>query len=706
MSEEDSFQDISKSSFIKVGDSGEHSSESEPESRLVRRPRNPAVRVTGNIDHPNVSSLDERHPLLRETGVLYAAIGRSVNFRKLHDERPSSGRKKFTKVASSVSKYIFIPGSNSSKSSKRRTSKKYSRSINAARLQASKAGLGPVSGYKMFLPTKADRLYMLSHNGRRAFFYKVMFECGFRILGHPFIDQVLDSYGIATSQLNPNSWFLLVGEKLLSRVLLVGIFGKPECFGVRVKDEEAWPIETQWRKVKTTEINDKHFTLTSAEEKQVEHLEKHSYKPRVLVDPARLVLCGLSPEPYKMEGIKKQKCSAGVCTPLTIFTEMERNGVIVEVDTWVRPGSQAMGHGAGKGPMALKLMQEAYEKEQADRPSPSSEAHSYDHGDYEMNPARLAAAQKRLQDELAAVAAAKSASAANVTSLTVGSTLPSIAEESNEADDLRVVASHPSLFSSGIFSGGGFGEWRELERQGQASPLFIELLGRYFAHGLSFGTLHDVAATMLGAEANFSKYEKEIRTTVLEIGDFIDKHKSGASIAQVNQLKADLLESRAKLIAAEGKLQTTELSLKDANKRAKKKDDLLKKLNRTHLKSVNKLQTKVNNLNAELDACYGATARQVLRARASAIYMIRKTKGIDDMSDTKFEDEELPDGDPLSKEFDPKPFEAPLEDPDSSDEVGAIMGKESEGGKEVTNETEGVEQRESPLKKKRKANEE
>ncbi|OMO93794.1 hypothetical protein CCACVL1_06349 [Corchorus capsularis] len=479
-------------------------------------------------------------------------------------------------------------------------------------------------------------------------------------------------------------------------------FWKPEFFRIQVKDGEAWPVETQWRKVKTSKLNAERFTLTAIEERQVAYLERHSYKPKDLVEPARLVLYGLSPEPYKMKGIKKQKCSVGVCTPLTIFTEVEKDGEIIEVSKRVIVVSKG-GYPHSCMPQQdpanpFEIRERLMRKIKLIVPPLLEKliltVYCY-RGDYNMNHACLAAAQKHLQDEMAAAAAGKSASKANVTSLTIGSTLPSIAEESNEANDLQVLpspptkrlltgqssqsvpseASHLSLFTSGIFSGGGFGEWRELECQGQVSPPFVELLGRYFAHGLSFGTLHDVAA----------------------VRDLSDVERAAFIMASTSQ---------AKLIATEGKLKTTELSLRDANRKAKKKDDLLRKLKRTHLKSVSKLQTKVNNLNAEVDACYLATTRQVLRARASAIYMIKKAKDIDDVSGINFEDEELSVGDPLSKEFDPKPFEAPPKDPDSSDEDGTVTGKEVEGGKEVSHETEDVEQHDSPLKKKRKTGEE
>ncbi|OMO58801.1 hypothetical protein CCACVL1_25349, partial [Corchorus capsularis] len=295
---------------------------------------------------------------------------------------------------------------------------------------------------------------------------------------------------------------------------------------------------TQCRVVKTSKLNAQKFTLTTSEEAQVRYLEKYPYKLRDLVEAARLVLYGINPEPYKMKGIKKQKCSARVCTQLTIHEEVEKNGekldvprraIVVKkggsqscllpqdsaecappkyrVDKWVRPVSQPVGRGA-------------------------------DRGEYNMNPTRLAATQKRLEEQMVAV------------------------------------------------------------------------------------------KTMLAAEANFLKYEKEIRAAVLGIGNFIDKNKPGASISQVNKLKDDLLSAQAQLVSIKGKLKITELDLKDAKKKANNKDDLLRKQTKARVKAEKKLQ--INNLNAELDAIYEDTVRQVLRARASVIYMIQQHKGIED----------------------------------------------------------------------------
>ncbi|OMP04776.1 Transposase (putative), gypsy type [Corchorus capsularis] len=240
-------------------------------------------------------------------------------------------------------------------------------SIRAVRAHVSRVGLGPITGFKFCYPTEDDRLYNIRQNRRRAFFTRVMFECGFRLPGHPFVHEVLRYYDIVASQVTPNAWILIMcyvvnciyrgwkpSLKFFRHEFRVSNNGgfisfnrrkrktffetpsswrdwKVEFFGIQIRKGMKWPIRTRWTNIQSKSYNVAKYELNSKNQEQLRYFSSQTLQWKEILHAARLILCGISPLPYQMSDVDDSELEVGVCQPLVFKRKELVDGEEIEI---------------------------------------------------------------------------------------------------------------------------------------------------------------------------------------------------------------------------------------------------------------------------------------------------------------------------------------------------------------------------------------
>ncbi|OMO54299.1 Transposase (putative), gypsy type [Corchorus capsularis] len=201
-------------------------------------------------------------------------------------------------------------------------------------------------GFQVFNCSKDDRAYNIHCWGRQAFFYKLMFDYGFRLPAHPFIKQFLDFYGVAASQFVPNTWKIVISYLVISiykgwkpsmstiRCLFqvqkrgLGWYTlqarqgrknklkgpesnrkwKSDFVGIEVSQGTDWSVPVQWRSVRVEDKNEyKSLVLSEEEQEQILYMQNHNHTVEDLCHRTRLYLCLLAPAPDFLEDFRFNK---------------------------------------------------------------------------------------------------------------------------------------------------------------------------------------------------------------------------------------------------------------------------------------------------------------------------------------------------------------------------------------------------------------
>ncbi|OMO92057.1 hypothetical protein CCACVL1_06927 [Corchorus capsularis] len=493
----------------------------------------------------------------------------------------------------------------------------------AARAAACKFGLGPESGFRLFYPREEDRIFHIRRNSRRIFLYRSMFEAGFRLPGHPFYWQVLKSYGLGASQVTSNGWVLLVG-------------------------------------VSSQVINSQAFVLTPKEKMQMEYFDRHHYDGKEVVLASRLVHAGLGPRPYLARSLRP----AYVVVENGQVKDVERRIIvnvrgypptyipspdpskpfqIVEYDPCVWAGTEwadgaapptppPAGHRcAGKDMMTLRALELARVRHQGDRSSSASGSSDGPSGSSQaMNPQKLAEAQRRVAESRQK-------------------------QLQSSGTPASVPAGAPSLFSSGIFSGGGFGDW--VHRDQDATPnSLLDLLANFFAHGMSFGSPSDYEAVRgLGGmersvfalaavmQVNFAEYEESFRSVAPSLARLIDERMPAQNINQGQTLARERDNALQEVSELGDKLKELKAKYKETDRTLRReRDDHRSELQRREAEE-RKLKIRIAELKHENVGCYAQIVYEKEKSRDSALPQVQ---GFSDFAGIPFEKEEVPNNYP------------------------------------------------------------
>ncbi|OMO59927.1 hypothetical protein CCACVL1_24527 [Corchorus capsularis] len=200
-----------------------------------------------------------------------------------------------------------------------------------------------------------DRAFHIRKGGRVAFFYNKAFKCGFRLPAHPFIIELCNYYGVAPSQLVPNTWKILISYIIICMykgwtlyvVVIRHLFqlqkrkggwyafqvrrGKknkfpspennqqwqPKFIGVEAREGTEWGVPIQWWEINASKKNDpKGWVLSEEEKKHADYLQRVRHSPEKWCHRTHLYLYGLAPLPDAYD--KMPTLEMGTVGPLEI----------------------------------------------------------------------------------------------------------------------------------------------------------------------------------------------------------------------------------------------------------------------------------------------------------------------------------------------------------------------------------------------------
>ncbi|OMO64058.1 hypothetical protein CCACVL1_22086 [Corchorus capsularis] len=571
-------------------------------------------------------------------------------------------------------------------------------SLKAAKLQACKAGLGPHSGYKFCSPHEDDRLYHIRQNGRRAFFPKVIFECGFRFPGHPFVFEVLDFYNIAASQISPNA-STEEGRKLGLPVRRVGATGSRSFFGVQLKKGMKWPIEIRWEDIDTKAFNSEKFDLSSGDEEELEYFDSQTFNWKELIHATRLVLSGISPLPYQMKGVGD--VGPGVCPLVFKWVELidgkevvKTESVVVnalgDVDRKFLPPGQYVeqpfvapwwngkkwvdgpshsgvpvgpgNHGRGKGLMALNVLAQAvghpgFQSSPAPtQPSPSDEQDFAEVTATEMDESLLAAI--RAKQDAARQAHLQGLSPIRAVSQTQ---IPAPLETPTGPNKTSAPPAQTPVYARPRGSPLLMPPLGPTDAPG--SPDVLDLMAAFFTYGLNYANGEDFKAVrslipversamvvctsvqnLLSARANFAAYEHEIAVCAPQLSKFIGERMPGAPHFQqqweLDRAATALKEKEGQLKDLQDDYDGTLKTLKETKVQLQEEKARVSRRNKS-LKKERDACAKDKAAWAQEKSAIQAAA-YMNKARDSAIYMMQKQYPSVDASVINFGADELP----------------------------------------------------------------
>ncbi|OMO78654.1 hypothetical protein CCACVL1_14233 [Corchorus capsularis] len=440
---------------------------------------------------------------------------------------------------------------------------------------------------------------------------------------------------------------------------------KQEFFGIEVDDCSFWGINGEWRAPNTKRANRGGYALTVGEEKLRDALLTNPHSSADLTNPTRLWLCGLSPFPTTMPGVRfsrLEKCGPlqvsahkkvivncrgvegekfmkgeGYETIVRSVEELSDGGVPLEI------GCAARRHGRGKGLVGLGSLRHVTAIEAAAHP-PSEEEHFDDQqdslGEETMN---LAAIQKRRAD-MRIVPPPTTSAMANQQA-TIPATIPAARQTAPSALDATQVGGDmiamsqpvnlsgtPLPFLSGLMGGGGFGEWAKGLSESEQSASLDELMAAFLTHGIKYESSEDLRSAKilrpeelatLGlasaiqnlsiARATFAAYYDEIKDKWPAVITIIEKNLPGLSYPE----------------------QMVEQRLKEAYR--KERDEAYVELNgvRTDLEDAQhsvaelKKESQVAGLEEKLRLTEEGAANILNVAADSAVFMVKEYKDFD-----------------------------------------------------------------------------
>ncbi|OMO67809.1 hypothetical protein COLO4_29990 [Corchorus olitorius] len=272
--------------------------------------------------------------------------------------------------------------------------------ITHAKAKACMFGLTGTSTYQFCLPSKEDRIFHIRNDARGLFFYKPVFDMGFRLPCHRFLADVLTFYSIAPSQFMPNAWRQLVC------ILVACVYYNLQLSVNVVRDlyelsnSDGW-YSLQMRKGYGGTRQD--YTLNDAEKKLKATILRQRRHAEVLMHPGRLWLCGLAPRPTRMLGIADYQF--GKCNPLRVGKQKTIVNCRGERGSVRRLGR-------GKGVMGLSNWSSAIEQEAAAQPTLGDHHVNDQQASPSKEPMNFATIQRLRAKKKAAAAAEKSSTSA------------------------------------------------------------------------------------------------------------------------------------------------------------------------------------------------------------------------------------------------------------------------------------------------------